>query len=116
MRSASAGLVQIDAELEEAASVAGAGWVRRMRKVVLPLVIPTLFGGFLYAALLSVRELSGSIMVYTVDTRLFSILIFDYWQNGELGLLAAASTMVIAVLLGFVYLLKRMGVVDGGAK
>jgi iron(III) transport system permease protein len=116
MRTASAGLVQIDAELEEAASVSGAGWVRRMRRIVLPLVLPTLFGGFLYATLLSVRELSGSIMVYSVNTRLFSILIFDYWQNGELGLLAAASVMVIAVLLCFVYLLKRLGVLDGGAR
>jgi iron(III) transport system permease protein len=116
MRTAAAGLVQIDAELEEAASIAGAGWIRRMRKVVLPLVLPTLFGGFLYATLLSVRELSGSIMVYTVDTRLFSILIFDYWQNGQLGLLSAASVMVIIVLLAFVYLLKRLGVVTGGAR
>jgi iron(III) transport system permease protein len=113
MRTAMAGLVQIDAELE-AAAISGAGWLRRMRKIVFPLVLPTLFGGFLYAALLSVRELSGSIMVYTVDTRLFSILIFDYWQNGELGLLAAASVMVIAVLLVFVYALKRLGVLDGG--
>jgi iron(III) transport system permease protein len=116
MRTASAGLVQIDAELEEAAAICGASWTRRMRKVILPLVLPTLFGGFLYAMLLSVRELSGSIMVYTVDTRLFSILIFDYWQNGQLGLLCAASVMVIAVLLGFVYLLKRLGVVSGGAR
>jgi iron(III) transport system permease protein len=116
MRTASAGLVQIDAELEEAASICGAGWLRRMRKVILPLVLPTLFGGFLYATLLSVRELSGSIMVYTIDTRLFSILIFDYWQNGELGLLSAASVMVIAVLLVFVYVLKRLGVINGAAK
>jgi iron(III) transport system permease protein len=116
MRTASAGLVQIDAELEEAAAICGASWIRRMRKVILPLVLPTLFGGFLYAMLLSVRELSGSIMVYTVDTRLFSILIFDYWQNGQLGLLSAASVMVIIVLLGFVYLLKRLGVVSGGAQ
>lgn len=115
MRTASAGLVQIEAELEEAAAISGAGWARRMRRIVLPLVMPTLFGGFLYAMLLSVRELSGSIMVYTANTRLFSILIFDYWQNGQLGLLAAASVMVIIVLLGFVYLLKRLGVVSAGS-
>jgi iron(III) transport system permease protein len=116
MRTASAGLVQVDAELEEAAAISGAGWLRRMWKINLPLVLPTLFGGFLYSALLSVRELSGSIMLYTVDTRLFSILIFDYWQNGELGLLSAASVMMIVVLLVFVYVLKRLGVLDGGRK
>lgn len=114
VRTASAGLAQIDAELEEAAAMSGAGWLRRMRKVVLPLVLPTLFGGFLYAALLSVRELAGSIMVYTVDTRLFSILIFDYWQNGQLGLLSAASVLVVIVLMGFVYVMKRLGVLGSG--
>ena len=114
MRTATAGLVQIDTELEEAGAIAGAGWIRRMRRIVLPLVLPTLFGGFLYAMLLSVRELSGSIMVYTINTRLFSILIFDYWQNGELGLLSAASVMVIVVLLVFVGVIKRLGVLGGG--
>jgi iron(III) transport system permease protein len=114
MRTATAGLVQIDTELEEAGAIAGAGWIRRMRRIVLPLVLPTLFGGFLYATLLSVRELSGSIMVYTINTRLFSILIFDYWQNGELGLLSAASVMVIVVLLVFVGVIKRLGVLGGG--
>jgi iron(III) transport system permease protein len=116
VRTATAGLAQVDAELEEAGSIAGAGWLRRMRYIVLPLVLPTLFGGFLYAALLSVRELAGSIMVYTVDTRLFSILIFDYWQNGELGLLSAASVLIVIVLMAFVLLMKRLGVLGPGAR
>ncbi|WP_165606807.1 ABC transporter permease [Mycolicibacterium iranicum] len=115
VRTATAGLAQVDVELEEAGAMAGAGWLRRMRKIALPLVLPTLFGGFLYAALLSVRELAGSIMVYTVDTRLFSILIFDYWQNGELGLLSAASVLVVIVLMAFVYLMKRLGVLGSGS-
>ncbi len=116
VRTATAGLAQVDAELEEAGAMSGAGWFHRMRKIVLPLVLPTLFGGFLYAALLSVRELAGSIMVYTVDTRLFSILIFDYWQNGELGLLSAASVLVVIVLMAFVFLMKRLGVLGPGAR
>ena len=116
VRTATAGLAQVDVELEEAGAMSGAGWVRRMRKIALPLVLPTLFGGFLYAALLSVRELAGSIMVYTVDTRLFSILIFDYWQNGQLGLLSAASVLVVIVLMVFVLIMKRLGVLGPGAR
>jgi iron(III) transport system permease protein len=116
VRTATAGLAQVDAELEEAGAMSGAGWLRRMRKIVLPLVLPTLFGGFLYAALLSVRELAGSIMVYTVDTRLFSILIFDYWQNGQLGLLSAASVLVVIVLMAFVFMMKKLGVLGPGAR
>lgn len=114
VRTATAGLAQVDVELEEAGAMSGAGWLRRMRKISLPLVLPTLFGGFLYAALLSVRELAGSIMVYTVDTRLFSILIFDYWQNGQLGLLSAASVLVVIVLMIFVFLMKKLGVLGSG--
>lgn len=116
VRTATAGLAQVDVELEEAGAMSGAGWFRRMRKIALPLVLPTLFGGFLYAALLSVRELAGSIMVYTVDTRLFSILIFDYWQNGQLGLLSAASVLVVIVLLAFVFVMKKLGVLGPGAR
>lgn len=116
MRTATAGLLQIDRELEEAAVMSGARWARRMRKILLPLVLPTLIGGALYTALLSVRELSGSILVYSVDTRLFSILIYDYFQNGEFGLLSAAGFMVIAVLAVVVWLLRRTGVLGTTAR
>lgn len=114
MRTASAGLVQIDPELEEAGIMSGAGWARRMRRILLPLVLPALIGGTIYTALLSVRELAGSIMVYTIDTRLFSILIYDFWQNGEFGLLSAAGVMVIAVLLLAVSALRRFGILGSG--
>lgn len=114
MRTSTAGLVQIDPELEEAGIMSGATWTRRMRKILLPLVLPALVGGAIYTALLSVRELAGSIMVYTINTRLFSILIYDFWQNGEFGLLSAAGVMVIAVLLVGVFALKRAGILSSG--
>lgn len=110
MRTATAGLVQIDKELEEAAVMCGATWRRRLVRILVPLVLPTLVGGALYASLLSVRELSGSIMVYSANSRIYSVLLYDYLQGGQFGILAASGVMAVAVLLVVVLILRRTGV------
>lgn len=115
MRTATAGLVQVDKELEEAGIMSGAGWGRRLVKILVPLVMPTLVGGALYVSLLSVRELSGSIMVYSANSRIYSVLLYDYLQGGQFGILAASGVMAVVVLLIVVLILKKTGVLGRDA-
>ncbi len=115
MRTATAGLVQVDKELEEAGVMSGATWGRRLVKILVPLVMPTLVGGALYVSLLSVRELSGSIMVYSANSRIYSVLLYDYLQGGQFGILAASGVMAVVVLLILVLILKKTGVLGRDA-
>src|SRR4026208_1098274 len=57
MRFASSGITQIHRELEEAASMSGAGLGQTFRKIMLPLLAPVLLAGWIYLFVLAVRGL-----------------------------------------------------------
>jgi iron(III) transport system permease protein len=60
VRAATGGLRQLHPELEEAASVFGAGWFRRLRGIVAPLLLPTLASAWTLIFVLALQEVSAS--------------------------------------------------------
>ena len=69
MRYSSASMLQIHKELEESAAMSGAAWGLTFRRVVLPLLKPGLLAGFIYVMIVSIRELSSSILLYSPGHR-----------------------------------------------
>lgn len=92
------GLLHLDRELEEAAYVAGASWLNCLRRVILPLLSPSFFGGWVFVFLLSARELSMSILLSGPRTPVVSVAIFDLWENGQAGELAALGVIWTGIL------------------
>lgn len=109
MRSVSSSMVQIHRELEEAASVSGAGWFQTFGRVLLPLLKPGLIAGWLYIVIISLRELSSSVLLYSGDSIVFSVLVFDLWQDGRYPVLAALSIMLIFGLAALVAVTRWVG-------
>lgn len=98
MRFTYAGLLSISQELEESASVAGAGLVSVMRRILLPLMLPALFTGWIYAFLLSARELPVAILLQSSGNQVMSAVIWALWENGQITVAAAVSVVFAAVL------------------
>lgn len=110
MRYLQPALIQIGAELEEAAVVGGARWWAVWRRVLLPLLAPALLGAFLFVFFHSFRELSAAALLYTGDTSVVSTQLLDMWTNGNLNVLSAFGSIVTAVSIAcgaLVYLLGR---------
>src|SRR4029078_9215538 len=76
-------MLQIHKELEESAAMSGASWATTFRRVVLPLLKPGLLAGWIYVMIVSIRELSTSILLYSPDTQVVSIFIWELWENGQ---------------------------------
>ena len=116
MRYTSASMLQIHKELEESAAMSGAGWGLTFRRVVLPLLKPGLLAGFIYVMIVSIRELSSSILLYSPGTEVVSIMIWELWQNGQYVELSALGVMLIVALFVLVLLAqlagKRFGVAE----
>jgi len=114
MRYNTTSMVQLHKELEESAAMSGASWLTAFRKVVLPLLKPGLLAGWIYIVIVSVRELSSSILLYSPGTEVVSIVIWEMWQNGQYVELSAFGVMLIATLFVFVmtaqWVGKRFGV------
>ena len=60
-------MLQIHKELEESAAMSGASWFTTFRRIVLPLLKPGLVAGFIYVMIVSIRELSSSILLYSPE-------------------------------------------------
>ncbi|OVZ61262.1 ABC transporter permease [Pigmentiphaga sp. NML080357] len=98
LRYSTTSMLQIHKELEESAQMSGASWWMMFRRVVLPLLKPGLLAGWLYVVIVSVRELSSSILLYSSDTRVISIAIWELWENGQYVELSAFGVMFIVAL------------------
>jgi iron(III) transport system permease protein len=99
IRYSQAALLQIGRELEEAAAVSGAAWWATFRRVVLPLMRPGLLAGWLYVGVVSVRELSSSVLLYSPGSEVVAVVIWEMWQNGQIAELSALGVMLVAALL-----------------
>ena len=94
--------------------MSGASWVMTFRRVVLPLLKPGLVAGWIDSIVVSVRELSSSILLYSPGNEVISIMIWEFWQNGQYVELSAFGVMMISVLFIFIMLVQwvssRLGV------
>ena len=118
MRYNATSMLALHKELEESATMSGASWGMTFWRVVLPLLKPGLIAGWIYVVIVSMRELSSSILLYSPGSEVLSIMIWEYWQNGQYVELSALGVMLIASLLCLVLLERfasqRFGIADLG--
>jgi iron(III) transport system permease protein len=109
MRYASTSTYQISGELEESAQTSGATWWQTFRRVNLPLLMPGLLAGWIYIVMVSVRELSSSILLYSPGNEVLSILIWEMWENGQFTELAALGVLMVTALVILVVVAQKLG-------
>jgi iron(III) transport system permease protein len=102
-------MMQIHKELEESAAMSGASWATTFRRILLPLLKPGLLAGWIYVVIVSIRELSSSILLYSPGNEVVSIMIWEFWQNGQYVELSAFGVMLIAFLFCFVIAAQLAG-------
>jgi iron(III) transport system permease protein len=109
-------LLSLHRELEEGAMVSGASWFQMVRHVVIPLILPALFAGWIYIFLITFKELSIALLLYSPGSQVVAVTIWELWENGHVGELAAFSLVITlgTVLLGTIFssLAQRHGLQD----
>jgi iron(III) transport system permease protein len=90
-------LMQVHRELQEGARTCGAGTLTAMRRIVLPLVRPTIVMAATWTALLSLTELTMALFLGETDNRVLSASIWNIWSRGQLPTAAAAAVALVAV-------------------
>ena len=116
VRAASASMIQITSELEEASHVCGGSWQQTFRKIILPLLTPGFVAGWIYISILALRELSTSIMLYSTDSIVLSVLIFDLLDQAQYNWLAALGVLMMLVLLAMAIVAHKLGASMGVAR
>jgi len=109
LRYTTTSMVQIHKELEESAAMSGASWSTTFRRIILPLLKPGLLAGWIYVMIVSIRELSTSILLYSPDTQVISIVIWELWENGQYVELSALGVLFIIALFVLVLVAQWLG-------
>jgi len=113
MRYSYAGMLQIHHELEEAAGVAGATPMVTLRRIIAPLLAPSVLSGWLFIFLLAARVLSLPILLSGPDSQVVAVAMFDLWTNGQGTELAALGLVWTAVMTAiasvFYYAARQSG-------
>jgi iron(III) transport system permease protein len=98
MRYMTAGMTQINTELEEAAFVSGASRTRIFIRIYFPLLAPSFTAGLIYTIITVFREVSTAIFLYTPNSQILSITVYTLWQNGEFPMTAALGILILLLV------------------
>ncbi|OGQ49947.1 MAG: ABC transporter permease, partial [Deltaproteobacteria bacterium RIFCSPLOWO2_02_56_12] len=107
IRVASATMVQIHKELEEASTASGASWAQTFFRIVLPLLLPGFLSGWIYVAIISLRELSASIFLVGQGTEVLSTVVFSLWDGGSISSVAALGVLMTFFLIVLALIVQR---------
>jgi iron(III) transport system permease protein len=106
LRTVSGGVIQLSGELEEAARMSGASWIRAFLTIVLPLLRPVIGAAFLILFMIFVRELGMSILLTGVGNPVLSVVMYDFYETGELGLMSALSIVLLLIVVAISALMR----------
>ena len=115
-RAMNASLLQIHKELEEAAYASGARPWRTVLRVLFPLMLTTFAGVWIYVVLLTVRIAGMPLMLYQgSENQVLAILMWNMWDAGYVGSLAAIGTLLILGLFMLTLGVRALGFGRHGA-
>jgi len=90
-RAIAVAIAQGSAHLEEAAAVHGAGFLRRMRRIVVPLHWRAISGAWLLAFVFCLRDLETAVLFYPPGSAPLTVRILTMEANGAAAIVAALS-------------------------
>ena len=97
LRPVVSGYHQLDRTLEEAAQIAGARLLRRLRTVILPLVAPAAAAGALLIFLTAFNELTISALLWSSGSETLGVTVFSFQQGGDTPYAAALAMLTVVV-------------------
>ena len=94
IRSSVAILAQIPLSIDEAAESLGAGKVKTLLKVTLPMMFSGVFAGAVMSWVTLITELSSSLLLYSFRTQTLNVAVYKAVGNGTDGRACALATIV----------------------
>jgi iron(III) transport system permease protein len=98
----------VHSELEDASRILGATRLRTLRDVTAPLLGTSVIATWCFIFVSVIRELSAAIMLFTSETKVVSVLIFDLKESGDLGAIAVLGISMLLLTFAVVILMNRI--------
>jgi iron(III) transport system permease protein len=108
MRTVVSAFSQVSPSLEEAAEISGAGWLRRLRDVVFPLIIPSIVAGWFLIFMPCFYELTMSNLLYSNNTKTLGVELFLYQTYHSQQTASALASMILFAVIFLNFVLNKL--------
>ena len=103
-------------ELEDASRILGATPLQSLRRITAPLLRNAVIATWCLIFVGVIRELSAAIILFTSETKVVSVLIFDLNESGDLGAIAVLGILLLVITFTVVTLVNRVPGFGGGIR
>ncbi len=98
----------IHPELEDASRILGATRLRALWQITAPLLRTSVIATWCFVFVGTIRELSAAIMLFTSETKVVSVLIFDLNESGDLAAISVLGLIMLVVTFVIVAMANRL--------
>src|ERR1700724_2380921 len=98
----------VHTDLEDASRILGSTRLRTLRDITAPLLRTSVIATWCFIFVGVIRELSAAIMLFTSETKVISVLIFDLNESGDLGAISVLGLIMLAVTFAVVIAVNRI--------
>ena len=92
----------VHADLEDAGRILGANRLRTLWDITAPLLRTSVIATWCFIFVGVIRELSAAIILFTSETKVISVLIFDLNESGDLGAIAVLGLIMLIITFAVV--------------
>lgn len=98
----------VNPELEDASRILGATKLQTLARITAPLLRTGVIATWCFIFVSVIRELSAAIMLFTSDTKVISVLIFDLNESGDLAAISVLGLMILMITFVIVIVANRL--------
>jgi iron(III) transport system permease protein len=95
-------------ELEDASRILGATRLRALWQITAPLLRTSVIATWCFIFVGVIRELSAAIMLFTSETKVLSVLIYDLNESGDLAAISVLGLFMLLITFGIVALANSL--------
>jgi iron(III) transport system permease protein len=108
VRTMTGAFAQLAHDLEECSRVHGAAWWTTFRRILLALAWPAFAVGWILIFFIILRELSASILLYSVGNEVLSVVVMRLWTEGKAGQVSVIALVMLALIFVFRFVEARL--------
>jgi iron(III) transport system permease protein len=101
---------QVSVELEEAARMSGGSWLTTYRRVLMPLIAPTLISVFVLTFVTSIRDISSTVLLSSANSQPLAVLMLAFATSGNVTAASAVGVILSLLAVGIAILARSRGV------
>jgi len=101
VRVMSSAYAQLAFDLEECSRVHGASWLQTMWRIVIALAWPSFAVGWVLIFFGIMRELSASVLLYSVGSEVLSVVLLKLWANGNAEQVSVIGLLMMVMVIVF---------------